>query len=114
MKKVYFSKDIIPNYDYDYHYIYKSVFYQNNLYVVVSANHGLDSDIYIFEINPVNDTNRLVAGPINFDMTENIWLRDSRIYFMCSRYLTDISYLYCDLETGEIGQKRNIRITDLQ
>lgn len=36
-------------------------------------------------------------------MTETVWVRDSRIYFMNSRNTSDVKYTYYDTADGKIG-----------
>lgn len=99
--------------DADYHYIYDGVCYGGSFYATVCGAHGDDRLVYICAFDPTAGTARVLAGPILFDMTETIWLRGSRLYMMKSRKLTDVFYMYCDLDTGEMSGITEIRLEDL-
>ena len=53
------------------------------------------------------------AGAIlDFDMTENVYVRGNRIYFMNSRNISDITFVWYDVPTGEVGPKKRICVSD--
>lgn len=83
-------------------YSYTGVFYGGKFYVIVPIS--LEYKFYILEIDPNGsggEAKLFLEEPVDFDMTETVWLRDSKLYFMDSRRVSDIKYMYIDLETKE-------------
>ena len=93
-------------------YIYESVCYNGKLYTTISE--AVPScKFYSCEFNPATETAVVVSEPIDYDFTENIYLRGSRIYFMRSRNINNISYMYYDIATGKTSGITKIAYEDV-
>ena len=86
-------------------YVYDIQKVNNDYYAIVPTCIGsnLPRSINIYKIDLENKS-AFKEISIPFDMTENVYVRGSRIYFMRSRNLCNITYTYYDTETGEVGE----------
>ena len=100
---------VIPA-DNDDHYLYDIMFINNELYVIALVS-GSDL-IKLYKINEENDSVQSFGAILDFDMTENIYVRGNRIYFMNSRNISDIKFVWYDVSTGEIGPEKRICVSD--
>lgn len=82
-------------------YFARGINYKNNFYSILSTGTLADPSLIIFKTNFETKKLENISGYINFDFTETIWLKDSKIYFMCSRDISNVSYMYFDLETKQ-------------
>lgn len=102
--------DIVP-YDVE-RCFFISIHTDNNLYVIFKAD--LISDEYdwaesteIYELDLENNKAIYVAD-CDFDMTETVYSRGSRIYFLNSRNIQNFICTYYDTETGKWGEEFSI------
>lgn len=89
-----------------------SIHTDNNLYVIFKAD--LISDEYnwsesteIYELD-VENKKIIHVADCDFDMTETVYSRGSRIYFLNSRNIQNFICTYYDTETGEWGEEVSI------
>ncbi len=92
---------------------YECIVYRDKVYCIALVPGK--SIFYILEIDPAkgNEEAETFIGPIYFDLTENVWLRGSKIYLMCSRHISDVSYMYVDIESKIISEQFRLRYKDI-
>lgn len=99
--------------DYEGFFVYDGVYYNGRLYATVCDTSWASSKFHICEFNPESGTSSIVSEPIDYDFTENFYLRGNRIYFMSSRNINNISYMYYDISTGKTSGITQIRYEDV-
>jgi hypothetical protein len=100
---------VIPA-DNDDQYSKDVLFVNNELYVIALVS-GSDL-IKLYKINEEDNFVQSFGAILDFDMTENIYVRGNRIYFMNSRNISDITFVWYDVPTGEIGPEKRICVSD--
>ena len=94
-------------------YVYLCFENNDELYFIMPQEYSDNGKIFhIVKYDIESETSKLIKS-INFDLTQNIYTRNNKVYFLSSRDVCNISYLYYDFSTGEIGQTINIRFEDL-
>lgn len=83
--------------------LYRLEFLDGNYYAVSWEWRNNDSIALIYKIDIDNMTWEKLDVEIEFDATENVYVRGTKIYLMNSRNPSDIKYTYYDVSTGETG-----------
>lgn len=95
-------------------FFYTGVYYKNKFYAILPDS---NKDWFcILEIDPNQNGGEailFIEKPIEFDLTENVWLRGSRLYVMSSRNTSNVKFMYIDLETKEQSRIFNLKYEDI-
>lgn len=102
-KKIINIKNANEEYFYDIQFI-------NGKYYIISPPGKF---IYLYELDIENETWRKLNVELIFDMTENVYVRGTKIYFMNSRNPSDIFYTYYDVVSGEQGKVIEISVESI-
>lgn len=71
------------------------------------------STTYFLEIDLEKESIKKLDYETEFDSTESMYMRGSRLYMMCSRCVEDVKYMYYDFATGEEGPVQRITYEDV-
>ena len=102
-KKIINIKNANEEYFYDIQFI-------NGKYYIISPPGKF---IYLYELDIENETWRKLNVELIFDMTENVYVRGTKIYFMNSRNPSDIFYTYYDVASGEQGKVIEVSVESI-
>lgn len=95
-------------------FFYTGVYYKNKFYAILPDSNK--DWFYILEIDQTQadgEATLFIEEPIEFDLTENVWLRGSRLYVMSSRNTSNVKFMYIDLETKEQSHIFNLKYDDI-
>lgn len=67
----------------------------------------------MYELDIENETCTKLDVELVFDMTENVYVRGTKIYFMNSRNTSDIFYTYYDVANGEKGKVVEVSVESI-
>lgn len=94
-------------------YFARGFHYNNEFYAILIKGEIGNKSIAIIKPDFSELTVENISGFINFEMTENIWVKDSKVYFMNSRKLKDVYFLYYDLETNQASEVFNLKYDEI-
>lgn len=94
-------------------YFSKGFHYNNEFYAILIRGDVGNKSLAIVKPDFNECFMENISDIINFDMTENIWLKDSKVYFMNSRNLKNVSFIYYNLETNQTSEVFNLSYEDI-
>lgn len=100
------------NNDLDDH-IYDIQFVNEKYYAICPAWKDNDRVVHLYEIDIDTKACKKVEKELAFDMTENVYVRGTKIYLMNSRNPSDIKYTYYDVSTGETGDVFGVSVQSI-
>ncbi|HAK68092.1 MAG TPA: hypothetical protein DCM57_00345 [Treponema sp.] len=92
----------IPTGDTGYAYLGRAAYINGTLYAVLWDHSNSYARNMIYKVD-VEEKKFEFLTEFNFDFTETIYVRGSRIYFLSSRKLSRLSMRYYDTATGEVS-----------
>lgn len=93
--------------------LYRLEFLYGNYYAVSWEWRDGDSIALLYKIDIDNMTWEKLDVEIEFDFTENVYSRGTKIYLMNSRNPSDIKYTYYDVSTGETGDVVEVSVQSI-
>lgn len=94
-------------------YFARGFHYNNDFYAILIKGKIGNKSLAIVKPDFSENTIENISGFINFEMTENIWVKDSKVYFMNSRKINDVSFMYYDLETNHASEVFNLKYDEI-
>ena len=92
-------------------YLEKIIAVNNKIYLIFPGTSG--SEYVEIRSLDLNSLEVYKESSFNFDYTENVWVRGSRIYFMSSRNPNNCYYTWYDTETKQQGEVFNLNFEDI-
>lgn len=93
--------------------LYTMCIIENEEYVIFPYRKNGIRSLRIYKINELTGSMEFIKDIENFDMTETIWSREKRIYFMNSRNNSNVYYTYYDVENNIQGEVFNISLKNI-
>ncbi len=107
IKKTITAEDAQDDHFYDIQFV-------NGKYYIISPSwKDYGRAVYLYELDIENETCTKLDVELVFDMTENVYARGTKIYFMNSRNTSDIFYTYYDVASGEQGKVVEVSVENI-
>lgn len=94
-------------------HFYDIQFLNGKYYIIGPSWKDSGRVIYLYELDIENETCTKLDVELVFDMTENVYVRGTKIYFMNSRNTSDIFYTYYDVASGEQGKVVEVSVESI-